>query len=87
MVVIYGVCYTIWSVIWQAITDVPIYPVIDWFNEPGIAVGCVLILLVAVILVGGFLSWTKNKLKECYHPQKDRDDITSEEETEINQMP
>ena len=87
MVVVYGVCYTIWSVIWQAATGNFIYPVIDWWEAPGIAVGCVVILLIAVLVVGSILCWTKNKLKECYQPPKDEEYSTAEERVDITEMP
>ena len=87
VVVIYGVCYTIWSVIWQAITGNFIYPVIDWFEAPAIAVGCVAILLIAVLVVGCVLCWTKNKLIECYQPKKKSEQGSEEEQADITEMP
>ena len=89
-VLIYGVVYTIWSVVWQAGAGYPIYPVIDWFEEPGVAVACVVCLLLAVELAACVLCWTKNKMRQCYVGDRSvPQDEEADEEVDVSvaQMP
>merc|ERR1712032_679658 len=83
--VTYGILYTIFSVLWSYFTHDPIYPVIDWFNDldleqdtgvdaAWLGVACVVVLLIVCVVLSWFVSWSKQRLIDCYHLPEENDE-------------
>eukprot|EP01084_Bolivina_argentea_P287068 492533_1 len=60
--IIFDIIYSIFSIIWQSITNKPVYPMLDWKIDPiGAVITCVAVSVLTVI-IHALLCYSKHKL-------------------------
>ena len=76
-IIVYGLLYIVWSIIYQIIADEAIYPVMDWKEQPIGAIIVAAMVLILAIIIHLFLCWSKNKLlsKRGYNDVISRCDV------------
>lgn len=68
-ILIFGVFYIIWSMIYNFATNEAIYPVLDWKREPLAAFITSIIVAIVSLSIHLFLCWSNNKLISRYYLQ------------------